>query len=188
MSDPKDSRAAAKRFFGAEDGVSAVEFALIMPIMLALYAGTVEISEALSVDRKVTRVASTVADLVSQRSAVTEAEILDIFEASAAILEPYDPSLVRIVVTAVNVTNAGQTVAWSRAHNAIALRAGDSNPSPVPDNIATIGTQTIVASVDYDFTSPFSSTLHSLTGRASYDLGQVFMVRPRAGNAVAIGS
>ena len=49
-----------------EEGVAAVEFALILPIMLAAYMGVVELSQALNADRKMTRATSTIADLASR--------------------------------------------------------------------------------------------------------------------------
>ena len=46
--------------------VAAVEFALIVPLMLVLFFGTVEFSSGVAVDRKVTLVARTLSDLTSQ--------------------------------------------------------------------------------------------------------------------------
>ena len=54
------------RLAGDERGVSAVEFAMLLPLMLTLYLGAVEISQGIGADRKVTLTARTVADLVSQ--------------------------------------------------------------------------------------------------------------------------
>ncbi len=56
-------------------GTGAIEFALILPIMLALYMGSFELSLGFSMARKVSRAASTVADLVAQRSSVTAADL-----------------------------------------------------------------------------------------------------------------
>ena len=49
-------------------GVAAIEFAMIVPIMLVLFFGTVEFSSGVAVDRKVTLMARTFSDLVSQNT------------------------------------------------------------------------------------------------------------------------
>lgn len=53
-------------------GMVAVEFALIIPVMITLYFGTVETTNAMTAARRVTIVAQTAADLQrrSQRSAL----------------------------------------------------------------------------------------------------------------------
>ena len=43
-------------------GVAAIEFAMIVPIMSAMFIGAVEVSQAITVDRRVTQVASSTAD------------------------------------------------------------------------------------------------------------------------------
>ena len=47
-------------------GVAAIEFAMIVPIMSAMFIGAVEVSQAITVDRRVTQVASSTADLVAR--------------------------------------------------------------------------------------------------------------------------
>ena len=47
-------------------GIAATEFAVIVPIMLVMFFGTVEFSSGVAVDRKVTLVARTLSDLTSQ--------------------------------------------------------------------------------------------------------------------------
>ncbi|MAC38359.1 MAG: pilus assembly protein TadE, partial [Oceanicaulis sp.] len=54
------------RFWRDCRGLSAVEFALIAPVMILLYLGAVDLSLVLSIDRKVTSAASALADLVAQ--------------------------------------------------------------------------------------------------------------------------
>ena len=53
-------------FAGDTKGVSAVEFALVLPLMLTLYLGGAELAQAISASRKVTLVSRTVADLAAQ--------------------------------------------------------------------------------------------------------------------------
>ena len=93
-----------RRFAVERRGVSAVEFALILPLMLVIYAGCGEVTTALIVDRKVSRAASTISDLVAQQSSVSAAAMNGIFDATTAILEPYDVSLAKVVLVVVDIT------------------------------------------------------------------------------------
>jgi hypothetical protein len=70
-------------------GVAAIEFAIIAPIMLLAFFGTVEFCSAIAVDRKVTLVARTLSDLTSQNVGVTDAQLTAYFTVSQKILWPY---------------------------------------------------------------------------------------------------
>lgn len=58
--------AAGKKCRRDRRGVAAIEFALIVPIMSAMFIGAVELSQVITVDRRVTQVASATADLVAR--------------------------------------------------------------------------------------------------------------------------
>ena len=47
--------------------VAAVEFALVLPLLIGLYLGSIEAASLYSTDHKVATVASTMADLVSRQ-------------------------------------------------------------------------------------------------------------------------
>jgi Flp pilus assembly protein TadG len=97
-------------------GVSAVEFAMILPLMLALYFGGVELSQVIAADRKATLVARTLSDLVAQGTVINDAEMSNIMSASAAVATPYTVNNMTIVVSSISVDNNRRaTVAWSEA-------------------------------------------------------------------------
>src|ERR1700759_3156562 len=73
-------------------GVAATEFAVVVPIMLVLFFGTVEFSSGVAVDRKVTLMARTLSDLTSQNISVTDTQLTNIFNASTGIMTPYSVS------------------------------------------------------------------------------------------------
>ena len=56
-------------------GIAATEFAVIVPIMLVMFFGTVEFSSGVAVDRKVTLMARTLSDLTSQSTAVDDTDL-----------------------------------------------------------------------------------------------------------------
>ena len=66
-------------------GIAAIESAVIVPIMLVMFFGTVEFSSAVAIDRKVTLMARTLANLTSQGQSVNDAAIANFRAASGAI-------------------------------------------------------------------------------------------------------
>jgi len=108
-----------KRFAGEHEGATAVEFALIMPLLLLLYLGTVEGSRAISYDRRLTTIAASLGDLVARSdTTITQTNLSDYFLAAEAIITPYAAVGLKQVVTSVFVDAAGAaTVSWSQGYN-----------------------------------------------------------------------
>lgn len=104
-----------RMFAVADRGVAAVEFAMILPIMLAIYVGCTEAGGLLITDRKVQSVAGAVGDLVSRTNKNLASEDLeDYFLASTSIMSPYTVTDLLQTVTAVTVSDTGEpTVSWS---------------------------------------------------------------------------
>lgn len=110
----------ARRFRGDRRGVAAIEFALVVPLMLVMYLGTMEISAAVSINRKVSRVAATVADLVTQQIGVDKTDLKGIMEIGEAILYPYQTEKPVITIIAIDVDSSypeGGKIVWSRRYN-----------------------------------------------------------------------
>jgi Flp pilus assembly protein TadG len=74
-------------------GIAATEFAVIVPMMLVMFFGTVEFSSAVAIDRKITLMARTLANLTSQGQSVNDAAIANFRAASGAIMTPYSGPL-----------------------------------------------------------------------------------------------
>lgn len=154
-------------------GVAAVEFALIFPLMISLYLGAVELGNGLLVNRKATNVASTAADLVAQVDIINNADMLDVFAASRAILAPFDASEIVITISSIVTELDGTTsIAWSDSHNGTAHSEGE--PITLPPGVATPGSSVIWAEVDYTYTSTVGEYL---TGGITIE--DDFYARPR---------
>jgi Flp pilus assembly protein TadG len=87
-----------RRFRRDHKGLAAVEFALILPVMITLFFGIVELSMALAARADVTNMASIAADLVAQESSMTAQDMSNVFAASSAILYPYSTTPATITV------------------------------------------------------------------------------------------
>ena len=121
-------RSAATRLFKDTRGIAATEFAFIVPFMLVMFFGTVEISSGVAVDRKVTLVARTLSDLTSQAgpppppapvssyAPADDAYLQNVFTASIAIFTPYCavPATMQLSEIYVDSNNVAK-VQWSKA-------------------------------------------------------------------------
>ena len=98
-------------------GVAAIEFALVAPLLLCMYFVTMEVSQAIETNKKVSRVGSMVADLVTQQPATTKSELDAIMTIGQSLLTPYFRSKPKITITAIEITNEATPkvqVFWSR--------------------------------------------------------------------------
>ncbi len=104
--------------------------------MLIMYIGTMEISNAVSANRKLSRVSSTIGDLLTQDSCLTSANIADIVKVADDIMYPYD-NVVAIQLNGVQIDAAGiPKVVWSKGYNG-ATELAVNTIYTVPDKIKT---------------------------------------------------
>ena len=144
-----------RRFQASQSAVAAVEFALILPILLLLYLGIVEASRAISYDKRVVTSTSAMGDLVARsQGSITVAQLNDFFEAARIIIAPYSAADLSQVVTSVYVDDDGDTsVRWSRGYNGGVVHAvGD--PYDLPEALTDVTRDGFVivseGSLDYD--------------------------------------
>lgn len=104
------------------NAVAAVEFAMVLPLMLLLYVGGVELGNGLAINLKVSATAHGVADMVSQNTSISASQMQNILGGSTAIIAPYaaaDSSgkpLMTVTVSEVSTDSSGNaTIQWSQS-------------------------------------------------------------------------
>ena len=103
-----------RSFVRDERGVSAVEFALLSPLMIGLYLGGVELSQGIGIDRKVTLTAGAMANLAAQVSTISTSDMSNILAASTAVMAPYSTGPLTITLSCLNIdANSAVKVRWS---------------------------------------------------------------------------
>ena len=135
---------------GDQRGVSAVEFALMLPLMVALYLGVVEISQGIAAQRKMTMTTRTVADLVSQTTNVANTYMTNAMNAATAVMAPFPDSNLKITVSSIKIADGKATVSWSDTKNGTARAIGSTVTLPaalVADNGSLI-----LSEVEYAYT------------------------------------
>lgn len=110
-------RGSGLRWLDDRRGAAAIEFAFIAPILLMLYFVTMEVAQGIETNKKVGRIGSMVADLVTQQQTMSPSELRAIMQIGEAILQPYNRSRPTITVTAIKITDESSPeaeVVWSR--------------------------------------------------------------------------
>ncbi len=167
------------RFRGNEAGVSAIEFAIIAPLMILLYLGSVDLSLAFSVDRKVTSAASAVADLIAQDDVVTDDEMEDIMAAGEALLAPFPTAQLNMRISSVLADGDGDTtVQWSDA-DGLAAHVEDQEIE-MPDGVVGANTSIIMVEMEYRH-----ETIFGELGVGAFEISETFYLRPRRSMVVS---
>ena len=158
-------------------GLAAIEFAMVVPIMLVLFFGTDEFASGIAVNRKVTLMARTLSDLTSQNLSVTDTQLTNIFNASTGILTPYSATPVRSTITELYVdpNTLAARVQWSKG--AAPRTAGTS--VPIPTALQVGDTYLIFSEVSYGFVPTVGYVLKN-----SITLSDFTFTRPRQSTCV----
>ncbi len=160
-------------------GVAALEVAFIMPFLLFLYFGLVDLTAMISLNRKVTYASSVVADLVTQNNTdVLSSDIDDYFNAAALVMKPTPIDNVRIEVYQYRDVAGIITNQWSR-------KSTDGEDCDAPDttgmdNLMSDGNDLIVAVVCTKYSPYIASFLgQSILGATRFTMNEQIALRPR---------
>ena len=174
-------------FRKSDDGVAAVEFAILLPLLISMFFGVVETSLALLCRADVSVMAATAADLISQVNAASTTDITNVYAAAGTILYPYysggstGKPTIRITSVIYDTTSKSTTsgkVAWTCA------QAGTGTLTPasravgdtvtLPQALMTTNGSVIIAEVAYNYASP---TTKVITG--PINMTNNFYTKPR---------
>ena len=142
-----------RRLARSEDGVALIEFALVFPLLISLFLGMVEFSEAFAVSRKLSNAAATVSDLVAQMPSVTTNDLNDIAQVAETLMAPYGANNLGLVITSVeaNADNTATTAGWSYVHGTGASARTGGSAVTLPTGLTEPNASVILAETTYQF-------------------------------------
>ena len=143
-----------RAFAANRQGTSAIEFALLLPLMLTMYFGSIEVTDAISANRQDTLVASTVADITSQyANPLASSDVTNILAAASTVIAPFPASSVKVTLSSVVIdANLNATVDWSKAtSNGSPRTAGSSVTNLIPSALRVAGTSVIWGEATYAY-------------------------------------
>jgi Flp pilus assembly protein TadG len=159
--------------------VSAVEFAFIFPVMLTIYIGGSEVGNGLTISREVSHVASTIGDLVSQCSSISNTDMSNILGAAAYVITPYSTGNLTIRVSGITTdASSNATVTWSDQYQSTALTTGASYTLPAA--LRTASSFYVATEVHYSY-RPYIG--YVMTG--TYDISHTLYFAPRDSTSIS---
>jgi Flp pilus assembly protein TadG len=160
-------------------GLAAVEFAMLLPMMMTLFLGSVEVTTGIAIKRKVNLTAHALADLSSQFTSIANSDMSNILNASSDIIAPYAIANLQSVVSELSVDGQGNaTVVWSNTLNGTARTVGQS--VSIPSGMAVPNSYLILGEATYRYNPSYG---YVITGTMTLS-NQIYM-RPRQSNAIA---
>jgi len=163
------------RFVRNREGLAAVEFAFVAPILILAYFGVAELCGAMLAQRKTSHVASAIGDLTAQYSAPQPADITNFFAAGQTIMSPSNTTSLQMRISEVQENAAGTaaTVIWSCA-SANWTKIPVTTPEVLQANLIAANQSVIMSEAKYTYTSPVAYILPSV-----FNYSYVFYLRPR---------
>ena len=175
------------RFLNNKDGIAAIEFGLIAPIMILMYFGMAEIATTISVDRKVSHSTNVAGDLTTQSETVSATEMADILAATIRVMD--------VPTTAEDGAERAKLIieiaSYARDENGVVTNMGTAtvngpfpdsfNPDSLDDRILSDMSGIVVARVSYNY-----NPLKLRYTKTDIDLRETFMLKPRKSENVEI--
>lgn len=165
-----------------QGGMAVVEFAFLATFMIFLYLGSVQLSDAIFANRKVTTTVRAVTDLTTQYSILTEQDLEAILDASGKVLAPYSTANAKIRISQIKIDDEGDaTVSWSGAQGdgIEPLEAGES--VDIPEDLAVPNTFLIYGEMNYEHHPMFQGYSFGTIELSD----QIFML-PRVSSSVSL--
>lgn len=151
------------RLFGRSvDGMAAVEFGLLAPVLLLMFIGTIEIPTAVSLDRRVALVAASTADLIARDKTIANNSAMnDKMKLITHLMQPFDSTRLKLSIYQVTAdpANASDTkVSWSYGFQGGSAPAKCGGPpEALPAGLLAAGASVIVVKAEYDYEPIFIS-------------------------------
>jgi Flp pilus assembly protein TadG len=174
-----------RRLSRDDRGVSAVEFAFIAPVMILLYFGLAEITQAKIAERRALRTASAVGDILAQRAEIKvtgAGGIDDVFKMAETLMTPFPtgPQQLKICVASIIQSDTGAlSVTWSRDKDDETCPDVGPTTEPVPAGLIANGESVVMSRVSYDYVGPTNMVV-----KVKPTFTKTFYLRPRMSKVV----
>ncbi|MGO8370160.1 TadE/TadG family type IV pilus assembly protein [Rhizobium ruizarguesonis] len=178
----------ARRLIRDRKGAGAIEFAILFPVLIMLYIGAFEITIGLSVSKRVTRAAGTVADLITQQQSVTKSALAQMPSVATAIFVPYNSTALTMKITGITIdASANAKVLWSWAQDGTVPYAKNATVSNVPSDMKTANSFLVRTELSIPHTMFLFAPNFMPDGMRTITISRSYFYRQRQGDSIPCG-
>lgn len=144
---------ALHRWYKNEDGLAAVEAALVFPVLLVLFLGTFDLGNGILANQKTIRASQVTADLIARTSQVDINMVNEAVEAGELALNPMPTDTFGVDIVSIE---------FDDDENPVIVWRDTRNMAPLPDvltrveSLAQAGEGVLVVTIEYDFQPVFA--------------------------------
>ena len=143
-----------RRFTAATQGVAAIEFAMILPVLVLIFLATFDGGRAIAAYMKMRAATYALASITNQYAIIQAVDMTSILGATSVVMAPYTSGAPAVKISQIQINSSGvASVEWSAAQGTTA-RAVPSSITP-PSAIVVNSSYLILAEVSYTFTPLF---------------------------------
>ena len=146
------------RAFKDRLGSAAIDMALILPIMIVMFLGVYEVSQAIFMYMRVIDTADTISDLTAQYRSVATSDLNNFYTAGQLVMSPSPGSGLGLALASVTFdpTTGNASVAWQVTRGGASAMT-DAASAAV--GLGSKGDSVIEATASYTYTSLFTFVL-----------------------------
>jgi len=149
--------ASISRFIASRRGIAAVEFAMVLPVLVVMFLASFDGGRAIAVYMKVRAATYALAAITNQYASIASTDMTAIVGATSVILTPYSSASAAVTISQITVNSSSNaTVSWSYSQNGTALTQGAT--VTLPSNLSTCASypcNLIFSQVSYTYTPMF---------------------------------
>lgn len=167
-----------------EDGLAAIEFAILAPLLISMYFGLAEIASAVAMDRSVSHATNVIGDLASQTSNVDKTDLEDVLSATLRVMNVENVSGATVQLDSWARDSDGKnTLIGSAVMNSGSAALPSFDPAEVDDSMMNENSGILVARIAYNY-----SPLKLMYLKQDITMSDTFILKPRRSSEVTFGS
>lgn len=150
----RKARRLYRRFVASTRAVAAIEFAMVLPVLLLLFLGSFDGGRAIAIYMKVRSATYSLDAITNQYTTIQSSDMTTIFSAVTQMMAPYSSAPATITISQIKLDASKKaTISWSVSQGGTAHAPGSA--MTVPSGVANPQSYLIFAEVSYTYTPMF---------------------------------